>query len=117
MSHSPEKLWYCARLEFRGRKPCAGLSQHLMDGWSGRPAGRFASEALCTGGGDSGAESEGSCTGGGTCLNYAAIAWYGKVNKEKLGAISRQYYGDPYGVFLRQVPGASNWFDSRDRSS
>lgn len=64
------------------------------------------------------AQSKGSCIGGSTCLNFAAqdpIARYGKVNKEKLGAISRQY--DPYGVFLRQVPGASNWFDIRDRSS
>jgi len=41
-------------------------------------------------------------------LNYAAewqdpIAGYGKVNKEKLGAISRKY--DSHGVFVRQVPG------------
>ncbi|MCJ1250543.1 hypothetical protein MMC30_007771 [Trapelia coarctata] len=41
-------------------------------------------------------------------LNYAAewqdpIAGYGKVNKEKLWATSRQY--DPHGVFVRQVPG------------
>lgn len=47
-------------------------------------------------------------------LNYAArwqdpIAGYGRSNKRRLGAISRQY--DPDGVFQRQMPGGFKLFD------